>query len=454
MNTWLQSFQVYLRPKMLAMLALGFSAGLPLLLVFGTLSFWLRKEGIDRSTIGYISWVALLYGVKFLWSPLVDRLPIPLITKSIGKRRGWMLVAQLGVLCGLVLLGTVDPQTDLTLLVIFAIFVAFSSATQDISLDAWRIESAPVKEQGAMAGTYQLGYRLGMLLAGGGAFSIAHFYNWSTAYIVMGLCMLIGIITTLLVSEPSNSHMEHPQQEQAVIEFIARNSALPTWLRDAIAWFIGAVVCPFTEFFIRNGVISILILIFIGTFRLSDITMGVMAGPFYADMGYTEIQVGMVSKTFGVFVTIAGALLGGVLVMRWGILRVLIIAGVLVVTTNLIFVWLATQDPKTILLAIVITADNLSGGIAGTVFIAYLSSLTNTSYTATQYALLSSVMLLPAKFIGGFSGEVVDHFGYINFFIYAACLGIPAILLAIYLGTRNDVTNLTFSTTLSSDEKK
>ena len=162
MNTWLQSFQVYLRPKMLAMLALGFSAGLPLLLVFGTLSFWLRKEGIDRSTIGYISWVALLYGVKFLWSPLVDRLPIPLITKSIGKRRSWMLVAQLGVLCGLVLLGTVDPQTDLTLLVIFAIFVAFSSATQDISLDAWRIESAPVKEQGAMAGTYQLGYRLGM----------------------------------------------------------------------------------------------------------------------------------------------------------------------------------------------------------------------------------------------------------------------------------------------------
>lgn len=453
MNTWLQSFQIYLRPKMLAMLALGFSAGLPLLLVFGTLSFWLRKEGIDRSTIGYVSWVALLYGVKFLWSPLVDRLPIPIATKFFGKRRSWMLVAQIGVLSGLLLLGTVDPQTDLTLLVLFAVLVAFSSATQDISLDAWRIESAPVNEQGAMAGTYQLGYRLGMLLAGGGAFSIAHFYNWSIAYIAMGLCMIVGIVTTLLVSEPPNSSIDSSQQEQDVIDFIARNNSLPTWLRNFIAWFIGAVICPFTDFFIRNGALSILILMFIGTFRLSDITMGVMAGPFYADMGYTEIQVGMVSKTFGVFITIAGALLGGVLVMRWGILRVLIIAGVLVVTTNLIFVWLATQEPKTLLLATVITADNLSGGIAGTVFIAYLSSLTNKTYTATQYALLSSIMLLPAKFLGGFSGEFVDQFGYINFFIYAGCLGLPAIILAIYLGTRKDITNLNFTTSLSMENK-
>ncbi len=453
MNTWLQSFQIYLRPKMLAMLALGFSAGLPLLLVFGTLSFWLRKEGIDRSTIGYISWVALLYGVKFLWSPLVDRLPIPIATKFFGKRRSWMLVAQIGVLSGLLLLGTVDPQSDLTLLVLFAVLVAFSSATQDISLDAWRIESAPANEQGAMAGTYQLGYRLGMLLAGGGAFSIAHFYNWSIAYISMGLCMIVGIVTTLLVTEPPSSSIDSSQQEQDVIDFIARNNSLPTWLRNFIAWFIGAVICPFTDFFIRNGVVSILILIFIGTFRLSDITMGVMAGPFYADMGYTEIQVGMVSKTFGVFVTIFGALLGGVLVMRWGILRVLIIAGILVVVTNLVFVWLATQEPKTLLLATVITADNLSGGIAGTVFIAYLSSLTNTTYTATQYALLSSIMLLPAKFLGGFSGEIVDQFGYVNFFIYAGCLGLPAILLAIYLGTRKDIGNLNFNSPLSMENK-
>lgn len=455
MTTWAQSFRVYLRPKMLAMLLLGFSAGLPLLLVFGTLSFWLRKEGIDRSTIGYISWVAAIYGIKFLWSPLVDRLRIPLVTQALGQRRSWMILAQVGVLTGLLLLGSVNPQEDLLLLVWFALLVAFSSATQDIALDAWRIESAPDHEQGAMAGTYQLGYRLGMLLAGGGAFSLAHFYGWSFAYTFMGISMLVGIITTILVSEPtaSTNHISI-SDEPPVQRFIACSQALPSFLTKIIAWFIGAVVCPFIDFFKRNGIYAIAILIFIATFRLSDITMGVMAGPFYADMGYTELQVGLISKSFGVGVTITGALLGGVLVMRWGILRVLLIAGVLVVTTNLIFVWLATQAPNTILLALVITADNLSGGIAGTVFIAYLSSLTNRTYTATQYALLSSVMLLPAKFLGGFSGEIVDLYGYINFFLYAGALGIPAIVLAIFLGTRSGISNLNFSQPHTQDSQK
>ena len=443
MTSWVQSFRVYLQPRMFAMLLLGFSAGLPLLLVFGTLSFWLRKEGIDRGTIGYISWVALFYGIKFIWAPVIDRLPVPVFTSILGQRRSWMLLAQTGVLTGLLMLGTVNPQEDLSVLVGFAILVAFSSATQDITLDAWRIESAPDEQQGAMAGTYQLGYRLGMLLAGGGAFSLAHFYGWNFAYTVMGVCMLIGIVTTLLVREPQNIIGEETwKHEEKVENFLNSSSAMPATLRRIIAWFIGAVICPFTEFFIRNGLFAIVVLIFIATFRLSDITMGVMAGPFYADMGYNELQVGLVSKTFGVIVTIIGALLGGVLVMRFGILRILITAGILVVVTNLIFAWLATQEPLTALLAIVITADNLSGGIAGTVFIAYLSSLTNRAYTATQYALLSSVMLLPAKFLGGFSGDIVDKFGYINFFIYAGCLGIPAILLAWYLGTRRGLYNL------------
>ena len=289
----------------------------------------------------------------------------------------------------------------------------------------------------------------------GQAFSLAHFYGWNFAYVVMGCCMLTGIITTLIVSEPyRDTSLESNPQEQAVVNFLNRSQAMPGFLRRFIAWFMGAVICPFSDFFVRNGFYAIVILLFIATFRLSDITMGVMAGPFYADMGYTEIQVGVVSKTFGVFVTIAGALLGGVLVMRLGILRVLIIAGILVVSTNLIFAWLATQSPETLLLALVITADNLSGGIAGTVFIAYLSSLTNRVYTATQYALLSSVMLLPAKFLGGFSGEIVDHFGYINFFIYAAILGVPAVLIAVYLGTRRSIDNLSFNPPQHSDESK
>lgn len=443
MISWAQSFSVYLQRKMFAMLLLGFSAGLPLFLVFGTLSFWLRKEGIERSAIGFISWVTLFYGVKFVWAPLVDRMPIPFLTFLLGQRRSWMLLAQIGVMAGLILMGTVNPNDQLQLLVILAVVVAFSSATQDIALDAWRIESAPDIQQGAMAGTYQLGYRLGTLLAGAGAFSIANFYGWNFAYKIMGISMIVGIVTTLIIREPArNINSQTWQQEESVKNFLANSSKLPSPIKNFVAWIIGAVICPFTEFFVRNGMFAILLLIFIGSFKLSDITMGVMANPFYYDMGYTELQIALVSKTFGVGVTIIGALLGGVLVMRWGILRVLILAGVLTVLTNIIFAWLATQEPKTISLAFVITADNLSGGISGTVFIAYLSSLTNRAYTATQYALLSSIMLLPAKFIGGFSGVVVDSVGYIKFFIYAGCLGIPAILLAIYLGTRERGNNL------------
>ncbi|MXY14317.1 MAG: AmpG family muropeptide MFS transporter [Proteobacteria bacterium] len=408
------------------MLFLGFSAGLPLLLVFGTLSVWLRREGIDRTTIGYISWVAILYGFKFAWAPLVDRLRLPLLTDWLGQRRGWMLLAQIGVLVGLWLMAGNTPGAQLSVLVLAALLVAFSSATQDISIDAWRIEAVADDLQGAMAATYQMGYRLGMILAGGGALIIAGNYSWNTAYFVMGCFMLVGMITTLIVAEP-----EHPPRTQS-------QDAQAGGLLRLGRWFADAVVQPFVEFFRRNGLMALVILLFIGLFRISDITMGVMTGPLYVDMGFSDEQIGWVSKTFGVIVTIVGALLGGVLVMRYGILRMLIVAAVLVVVTNLVFAWLATQGPEILLLAVVITADNLSGGIAGSTFIAYLSSLTNRAYTATQYALFSSLMLLPAKFIGGFSGKVVDDFGYIHFFLYAGLLGIPAVLLAIYLLSRRD----------------
>jgi PAT family beta-lactamase induction signal transducer AmpG len=437
--SWSDALRVYREPKVIAMLFLGFSAGLPLFLVFGTLSIWLRREGIDRSTIGYISWVTLLYGLKFIWAPFVDRLSLPVLTDYLGQRRSWMLVAQLGVLLGLWLMASSSPSTQLTPLVLAALVVAFSSATQDISIDAWRIEAVSIDQQGAMAGTYQLGYRLGLILAGGGATIIAGSSSWNTAYFVMGCAMFIGLITTLVISEPERKIDQQTwQQEERVLRFLEGSSKIPNGFRNIIAWIIGAVVSPFVDFFTRNGVAAISILLFIGLFRISDITMGVMSGPLYVDMQFTDTQIGLVSKTFGITITIVGALLGGILVMRYGIMRMLIVSAILVALTNLVFAWFATQGPEIILLALVITADNLSGGIAGSAFIAYLSSLTNRAYTATQYALFSSLMLLPAKFIGGFSGKIVDGYGYIIFFTYAAMLGVPAILLAVYLWRKSE----------------
>lgn len=412
------------------MLFLGFSAGLPLLLVFGTLSAWLARSGIDKSTIGFISWVALLYGLKVLWSPLVDRLRIPLMYRLLGQRRSWMLLAQCGVAGGLLLMSGSNPLSDLQLVVTAALLVAFASATQDIAIDAWRIEAMPTETQGAMAGTYQLGYRLGMLVAGGGAFSIAHYYSWPAAYSAMALFMLIGVMTTLLIPEPEHTISSDTwKDEQQVVQFLQNSHNWPEKLRHMYAWVIGAVICPFTEFFKRNGHFALMILLFIGLFRISDISMGIMANPLYVDVGYSDLQIGLVTKTIGPIVTIVGALLGGALVVRYGIVPILMLGAILVVATNLLFVLVALNPPGTLFLSLVIGADNLSAGIAGSAFIAYLSGLTNKAYTATQYALFSSLMLLPAKFIGGFSGSIVDAYGYVTFFFYSAALGIPAILL-------------------------
>ena len=433
-TSWLGALSSYRQPRVLAMLFLGFSAGLPLLLVFGTLSGWLAREGIDKSTIGHISWVALLYGLKFIWSPLVDHVKLPLLHPVFGQRRSWMLLAQIGIIVGLLLMAGSNPQAQLAILVYSALLVAFSSATQDIAIDAWRIEAMPVETQGAMAATYQTGYRLGMLLAGGGAFTLAHYYSWSLAYTVLAMFMSIGIITTLFISEPENNRSSTAwKDEEKVIQFLERSAHLPKSFRETYAWFVGAVICPFTDFFIRNGKYALIILLFIGLFRISDITMGIMANPLYVDIGYTDLQIGLVTKTIGPIITIIGAIFGGMLVIRYGVMSILLLGAFLVMATNLLFAVLALLPADTFYLAIVIGADNLSGGLAGSAFIAYLSGLTNRAYTATQYALFSSLMLLPAKFIGGFSGEIVDAFGFVQFFIYTALIGIPAIILITYL---------------------
>jgi len=433
-RSWRNTLAVYRNPRVVAMLMLGFSAGLPLLLVFGTLSAWLREAGVDRSTIGHISWVATLYALKFVWAPLVDRVSVPLLGRLLGQRRGWMLLAQLGVIIGLMMMATNEPGQGLGWLVVAALLVAFSSATQDIAIDAWRIESAAMDLQAAMAATYQMGYRIGMIMAGAGALYFAAYLSWSESYTIMALCMGVGMLTVLLVPEPTRKRdRETWRQEERVVRFIERSVHLSGRRRAITAWFIGAVVCPFNEFFARNGKLALLILAFIGVFRLSDITMGIMANPFYIDMGYSKEEIASVTKVFGLIMTMAGAALGGIIVVRFGVMRMLLAAAILVAGTNLIFAWLATQSAGITLLALAVSADNLSGGFAGSVFIAYLSSLTNRAYTATQYALFSSLMLLPAKFLGGFSGDIVDAADYVVFFTYAAALGLPAILLVLAL---------------------
>jgi PAT family beta-lactamase induction signal transducer AmpG len=439
-HSWREAVSVYLRPRVITMLFLGFAAGLPFLLVFSTLSAWLTTAGISRSVIGFFSWVGITYSIKVFWAPIVDRVPLPILDRLLGRRRSWMLLAQIGIMVGLVGMAGIDPAKNITAIAMFSLLVAFSSATQDVSLDAYRIESVAKEIQGAMAAMYIGGYRLGLLVAGAGALYLAKYTNWSLAYITMAGLMLVGVVTVLIIREPVATINGNTQQrEQRVVDFLENNAHLPYALRQPVAWFIGAVICPFTDFFQRNGSMALIILLFISVFRISDITMGVMANPFYLDKGYSLIEIANVTKFFGFFMTLAGAALGGILVVRFGIMRPLLLGAVMVALTNLLFAVLAGMEPNLIMLAIVISADNLSGGLATSAFIAYLSSLTNTAYTATQYALFSSLMTLLPKILGGFSGVIVDASGYLFFFVYAALVGIPAILLVLYLMQKNNV---------------
>lgn len=432
---WRAALEVYGQPRVIGMAFLGFSSGLPFLLVFSTLSAWLAQEGVSKTTIGFFSWIGVMYSIKFFWAPVVDRFPLPVLGRLLGRRRAWMLLAQCGLVTGLIAMALTDPTADLARLAWFGLLVAFSSATQDVAIDAWRIEAVVDSVQGAMAASYQAGYRIALLTAGAGAFYIAAGTTWPITYLVMAGLVGVGMVTVLLVAEPEASKYASSQpQEPWVIDHLQRHAFGPSWLHGAYGWVLGAVVCPLVDFFIRYGRIAIVILLFVSVFRVCDITLGVMANPFYLDMDYTLTEIASVSKIFGVLMTLGGAVFGGVLVVRYGIMRPLLAAAVLTACANLTFVWLATRtDPGMVALAITVSAENLAGGMAGSAFIAYLSSLTNTAYTATQYALFSSLMTLPGKFIGGFSGWVVDNFGYVWFFGYTAAAGIPAILLAGWL---------------------
>jgi PAT family beta-lactamase induction signal transducer AmpG len=443
-HPWLAALKVYTHPRVVGMLFLGFSAGLPLLLVLGTLSFWLSEAGIARATIGHFSWVGLAYGFKFLWSPLVDRMPLPGLTRALGRRRAWLLLSQIAIAAALLGMANTDPVVDLAHTVFFALAVAFASATQDIALDAYRIEAVETEKQGAMAATYQAGYRMAMITAGAGALWIAAAFDatpavydvhpWHVAYTVMALLMGVGILTTLVIREPE----PHVAADTAEREARARQRLAAHGLSgrplDASAWFYTAVVSPFIDFVGQHKWRALLILALIAVYRISDVVMGVMSNPFYQEMGFTKDEVATVSKVYGVVMTIAGAGLGGLLVLRLGVMRTLFLGAFLSAASNLLFVWLAGRGHDVSALVFTVSADNLSAGIASSAFVAYLSGLVNQAYTATQYALFTSVMLLLPKFIAGFSGQFVDAYGWANFFTGTALIGVPVLFLVWRVG--------------------
>ncbi|CAM3770106.1 AmpG family muropeptide MFS transporter [Rheinheimera salexigens] len=423
----LRGLHIYFQRRVLSIFILGFSSGLPLMLVFGVLSFWLREAGVSRAEIGYFSWVALAYAFKWLWSPLADHLHLPFLHTRFGRRRSWLLLSQITVIAAIAAMAFTDPQQNLALMAAFAVLLAFASATQDINVDAFRIETAPEELQAALAAAYLTGYRLAMILASAGTLWLAALYStgkeyeltaWQLTYATMALCMLPGVLTTLLSKEPASQLQQSAKQ--------AGSFNLFNWLKTA-------VLASFIDFIQRYKWHALLILGLISCYRLSDIVMGVMANTFYVDMGYTKEEIASISKIFGVIMTLVGAALGGILINQFGTLRILFLGAILSAATNLLFATLSTIGHDLTWLTLVISADNLSAGIATSAFIAYLSSLVNLAFTATQYAIFSSLMLLLPKFVGGFSGVMVQHLGYNQFFIMTALLGLPALVLILLL---------------------
>lgn len=495
----------FLHPKVAALLFLGFSAGLPLLLIFATLSIWLREAGVERAAVTYFSWAALGYSFKFVWAPLVDKLPLPILSGRLGQRRSWLLFAQFAVISAIVLMAFSDPATPqgLAMMAVAAVGLGFSSATQDIVVDAYRIEAADESMQALLSASYIAGYRCGMLVAGAVALYLATAFGttaenylhdaWKWTYLCMAAAMLVGVATTLVIAEPvrrSLSNYFHGTSDYArflllfvvlagtfvaafatlsatvatVDSWLAHtagfNSALAGFLAEtlrlgvALALALGAArlsiavslvrpeivndtyISPIADFFARYGRIAVPILLLVGFYRVSDIVMGVIANVFYVDMGYSKNTIATASKLFGIWMTILGGFLGGYLALKFRVIRVLMLGGVLAMGTNLLFIGLAAFPGDLPLLYAVVAADNLSAGLASAAFVAYLSSLTSLSFTATQYAIFSSIMTLFPKLFGGYSGQIVEALGYPTFFAITALIGVPVLFLIYWLTRR------------------
>ena len=421
-QNWLAASRIYLDRRVIAILFLGFASGLPLLLVFSTLSFWLKVEGVSLAAIGAFSLVRTPYTFKFLWAPLIDRLNVPILSARLGRRRAWTIVTQVALMGAIFALAGTSPAEAPIWTAVFAIVVAFTSASQDIVIDAYRIELLEEDEQGAGAGVIVFGYRMGMLTAGAGALWLNTIMSWPQVYMVMGCLVVVGMITILLSPEPNP-----PENWEAD----AGPAAGRPWSERVGHFLYEAVWAPFRDFMTRAN--WPLILLFIMFFKLGDAYLGVMANPFYVEMGFTNAEIASVSKVFGIGATLVGGLLGGLMVMRWGIIKTLLITGVLQMLSNLVFVAQALAGHDVGMLVVTIASENVAGGMATAAFVAYLSSLCNTAYTATQYALLTSFMAFARDVLSATSGALAEAVGWVGFFVATTGLALPGLLLLLWM---------------------
>jgi MFS transporter, PAT family, beta-lactamase induction signal transducer AmpG len=482
----IKDLSIFTKKEVMIMGGLGFSAGLPIMLVFSTLSVWLVKAGVERSTVTLFSWAGFAYSFKFLWSPIVDKFQIPLLHK-IGHRKSWLLITQILIFFSIILTSYSDPQNNLKFMAFAIVLIAFFSATQDIVIDAFRIESAPEKKQGPLASMYLAGYRIAMIVSGAGSLWLASIMSdenyqtevWKNVYQIIGFFMIIGFISTALCKEPTNNKVKKINYKNqlkftfstilSILIFFVFFLSIPEvkvlnhfynffYNIFKIIFSFGVALIsllilekinflpkkqsreifinPIIDFFKRYKKIALMILLLIGLYRIADVVMGVMANIFYLEKGYEIKDIATFSKFFGLIATILGGILGGTFAMKFGTYKSLLIGAITAALTNVLFAFLAIIEKNLFYLATIIIADNLASGFAGAAFVVYLSSLTSIKFTATQYALFTSLMLFIPKLIAGYAGGIVDVIDYPSFFIFTAVLGFPVIFLIIFLNKR------------------
>jgi PAT family beta-lactamase induction signal transducer AmpG len=434
-RSWLSGFKAYADRRVVMVLLLGFSSGLPLLLTFSTLSAWLKGEGISRTAIGVFALVGTPYALKFLWSPLIDRLPLPLLTRLLGRRRGWGVLIQALLIAFILALGSTDPARQIWLTAILAVTVAFLSASQDIVIDAYRVEILADEQQGPGAGAVQAGYRIAMLAAGAGALLVASQWGWFAAYATMAALVGVGMAVFLLGPEPeirvSAATLERERRAAQYLEARPHLRGVPA---KVAAWAYGAVVCPFADFMARP--VWWAVLLFVIGYKMGEAMAGAMANTLYIEMGFALDEIAWVSKIFGFGATVAGTVIGGALVARLGIMRALLVFGVLQSLGNLFYVVQALAGHNVWALALCVAAENLTAGMAGSALVAYISGLCNVAYTATQYALLSSLTAVGRTLFASASGKLADMFGWVDFFLLTTVVTLPALLILPWLMRR------------------